>query len=60
MLFLFYYSKILQMTVLKYTDIIELIAEGFLGRECGAFLQLPDVSFLRKIELPEPSLLESH
>lgn len=53
MLFLFYYSNILQITVLKYTDIIELIAEGFLGRECGAFLQLPDVPFLRKIELRE-------
>lgn len=60
MLFLFYYSKILQITVLKYTDIIELIAEGFLGRECEAFLQLPAAPFLRKIELPEPSLLESH
>lgn len=46
--------------VLKYTDVIEMIAEGFLGRECGAFLQLPDVSFLRKITLPEPSLLDSH
>lgn len=48
-LFLFYYSKILKSQLL----------EGFLGRESGAFQQLPDVSFLRKIEFCEPSLKET-